>query len=57
MKFGFKWPSVFFRERTLKMNLSDFGLRSMDDLTCGCHKSSCTHLFDFMYQLPPHRLQ
>ena len=25
-------------------------------LTLGCHKSSCTHLFDYMYQLSPHRL-
>ena len=26
-------------------------------LTLGCHKSSCSHIFDFMYQLIPHRLQ
>ena len=26
-------------------------------LTFGCHKSSCTHLFDYMYQLSPYRLQ
>ena len=26
-------------------------------LTLGCHKSSCTHLFDYMFQISPQRLQ
>ena len=26
-------------------------------LTLGCHKSSCTHLFDYMYNNSPQRLQ
>ena len=31
--------------------------RSIIYLTLCCHKSSCTHLFDYMYELPFHRLQ
>ena len=52
-----KWlQTVFSGKRSLKMlSLSDLGQRSMNYLDLGLYKSSCTHLFDYMYQLSPHR--
>ena len=52
MKFSFKQPCVFEEK---KLNQSD--LRQRLTLTLGYHKSSYTHLFDYMYQLSPHRLK
>ena len=34
-----------------------FGPKSVNDLTFGTHKASCTHLVDCIYQLLCHRLQ
>ena len=54
MIFDFKRLSVFEEK---KLNLSDLGQSSMNDLDLCCHKSFCTHLFDYMYQLSPQKLQ
>ena len=50
IKFGFNIAWCILRKRNLKMlNLSDLGQSQWMTLTLGCHKSSYTHLFDYMY--------
>ena len=58
MKFGFKRPCVFLGKEFWKCWIwvtLDKG--QWMTLTLDCHKSSCTHLFDYMYQLSPHSLE
>ena len=58
MKFGFKRPSNVLGKEVWKCWLwvtLDKGQQTT--LILGCHKSSWTPLFDYMYQLSPHRLQ
>ena len=49
-KFGFKRPKCFLRKEVWKCRI----WVSMNGLDLGL---SCTHIFDYMYQLSPHRLQ
>ena len=49
MKFGFNRPNSFQGKEVWKCWIWVI-------LTLGRHKLSCTHLFDYMYQLSPHRI-
>ena len=58
LKFGFKRPNAFWGKEVWKCLIwvtLDKG--QWMTLTLGCHQSSCTHLFDYMYQLSPQSLQ
>ena len=58
MKSGFKRPSVFIGKEVWKCWIwVTLGKGQWMTLILGCLKSSCTHLFDYMYHLSPHRLQ